>query len=184
MEHGRQDYGSRRSFLKKLNLLLSSLVAAIAVVPGIGYLLHPWLKDPISFQNKESRLGPVSQFKVGQPKKVTVSAGKKDAWQTTPEVTIGSVWVIRTQEKPPEFKVLSTVCPHLGCPVGQIKDGFHCPCHNSRFTARGERVEDSSKTNPSPRDMDTLAHRIEGGELICSFQKFRSGIAEQVALGS
>ncbi len=35
------------------------------------------------------------------------------------------------------FIALSLVCPHLGCTVDPVADGFACPCHGSRFDANG-----------------------------------------------
>jgi len=35
------------------------------------------------------------------------------------------------------FTALSLVCPHLGCTVDPVPDGFACPCHGSRFDANG-----------------------------------------------
>ena len=32
---------------------------------------------------------------------------------------------------------ISTVCTHLGCIVKPAADGFHCPCHGSRFSLEG-----------------------------------------------
>ena len=32
---------------------------------------------------------------------------------------------------------ISQVCTHLGCIVKAEADGFHCPCHGSRFTPEG-----------------------------------------------
>lgn len=32
---------------------------------------------------------------------------------------------------------LSKVCTHLGCIVKPDSEGFHCPCHGSRFSSEG-----------------------------------------------
>lgn len=174
----------RRSFLKTINILIGGTLAAVAAIPGIGYLLHPLCKDSITFKSQESRLGLINSFKVGTPKKITISAGRRDAWLTTPAVTVGSVWVIRTQEEPAEFTVLSTVCPHLGCPISHQKKGFLCPCHSSTFSAQGERIEANGKSSPSPRNMDSIPHRIDDGVLLCSYKKFRIGATHKIAMES
>lgn len=50
---------------------------------------------------------------------------------------------------------MSSICPHLGCIVTQLPEGqFDCPCHGSRFNARGEVY-----SGPSPRGLDWLEIR-------------------------
>jgi Rieske Fe-S protein len=68
------------------------------------------------------------------------------------------------------------VCPHLGCSVNALADGaFACPCHTSAFDATGKRV-----AGPAPRDLDSLATRIEDGFVAVDFRRFRIGVAEKV----
>jgi Rieske Fe-S protein len=172
----------RRSFLTQLNLLFGGLAAAAVAIPGLGYLLHPLRKNPISIQEGMSPLGAVNSFKMGQPQKVAINAARRDAWLTTPEVTIGAVWVVRSEEEAPEFTILSTICPHLGCPIAKAQKGFHCPCHNSRFEENGELIKDEGAANPSPRAMDSLEYRIENGVLLCRYQVFVPGRPEKSAL--
>ena len=44
------------------------------------------------------------------------------------------------------FSALSTNCPHLGCTIEAIADGFKCPCHGSKFDRHG-----AVKTGPATR---------------------------------
>jgi cytochrome b6-f complex iron-sulfur subunit len=44
---------------------------------------------------------------------------------------------------------ISTICTHLGCVVRPEADGFHCPCHGSRFAADGT-VERGPAPSPLP----------------------------------
>lgn len=46
------------------------------------------------------------------------------------------------------FYAVEAYCPHLGCLVRPLADGFACPCHQSRFTGTGER-----DSGPSPRGL-------------------------------
>ncbi len=39
-----------------------------------------------------------------------------------------------------ELTTVSAVCPHQRCLVRPTKRGFACPCHGSKFTARGDRT--------------------------------------------
>lgn len=43
---------------------------------------------------------------------------------------------------------ISAVCTHLGCIVRRSEQGFACPCHGSRYDARGRVVR-----GPAPRDL-------------------------------
>jgi cytochrome b6-f complex iron-sulfur subunit len=52
---------------------------------------------------------------------------------------------------------VSTVCTHLGCIVRSEADGFHCPCHGSRFAKDGSVVR-----GPAPRALTCLAVRKTG----------------------
>jgi nitrite reductase/ring-hydroxylating ferredoxin subunit len=47
---------------------------------------------------------------------------------------------------------LSRVCTHLGCIVKSEADGFHCPCHGSRFAPNGSVVK-----GPAPKALAWLA---------------------------
>jgi cytochrome b6-f complex iron-sulfur subunit len=49
---------------------------------------------------------------------------------------------------------ISTVCTHLGCIVKREADGFHCPCHGSRFHPDGTVLK-----GPAPAPLKWLAVR-------------------------
>jgi nitrite reductase/ring-hydroxylating ferredoxin subunit len=53
---------------------------------------------------------------------------------------------------------ISTICTHLGCIVKQAADGFHCPCHGSRFAPDGGVVR-----GPAPKALAWLAVTSVGG---------------------
>ena len=79
-----------------------------------------------------------------------------------------------------QFRILSPVCPHLGCSVRWItaQDHFVCPCHNGTFTAEGVRI-----SGPPPRSMDTLDAKVVDGMLKVRYKYFRQLVAgkEEVA---
>lgn len=56
---------------------------------------------------------------------------------------------------------ISLICPHLGCVVKPDADGFHCPCHGSRFLADG-----SVTKGPAPTSLPWLEVRGEGGSYV------------------
>jgi len=47
---------------------------------------------------------------------------------------------------------ISRVCTHLGCLVKSEADGFHCPCHGSRFAPNGAVVK-----GPAPKALPWVA---------------------------
>ena len=69
-----------------------------------------------------------------------------------------------------QFRILSPICPHLGCSVRWVGDEnkFICPCHSGSFTADGERI-----AGPPPRSMDSLESKVEDGVLKVRYQYFR-----------
>jgi len=54
---------------------------------------------------------------------------------------------------------ISRVCTHLGCLVKSEADGFHCPCHGSRFAPDGKVVK-----GPAPKALAWLSvTRVSAG---------------------
>jgi cytochrome b6-f complex iron-sulfur subunit len=53
---------------------------------------------------------------------------------------------------------VSMVCTHLGCIVKSAPDGFHCPCHGSRFAPDGSVVR-----GPAPKGLPWYAVTSAGG---------------------
>jgi Rieske Fe-S protein len=112
----------------------------------------------------------------GVPKRVQLVSDRNDAWTSEKHVELGSAWLIR---KGGAVTAFSSVCPHLGCAVNAEPDGtFSCPCHTSSFAADGACV-----SGPSPRGLDTLTTRIDGGVVVVDFRRFKVGTADRIALG-
>lgn len=114
----------------------------------------------------------VTDLDEGRPRRVALVADRVDAFSREKDVELGSVWIVRHGEAVTAF---SSVCPHLGCSINATDEGFTCPCHESAFTADGKRAG-----GPSPRDLDTLATRIEDGFVLVDYRRFRIGIPEKV----
>jgi cytochrome b6-f complex iron-sulfur subunit/menaquinol-cytochrome c reductase iron-sulfur subunit len=113
----------------------------------------------------------------GEPKKVSIVADQRDAWTLTKDVELGAVWLIRQGDR---VLALSATCPHLGCSVNRSADasGFACPCHTSTFDAAGHRT-----AGPSPRDMDPLDTRVDGGFVLVDFRRYRMSVPGRVEVG-
>lgn len=159
---------SRRKLLKLGVGALGCGLAAVPIVPALGYLVHPLRLGPgeagaMLAVGKRASFGAV-------PVRVDLYADRRDAWNRESNVKLGSCWVL---ERNGALQALSTSCPHLGCAVdfdaGASK--FKCPCHRSAFDLTG-KVEGG----PSPRPMDSLELEETNGLVAIRFQRFRQGV--------
>jgi menaquinol-cytochrome c reductase iron-sulfur subunit len=156
---------TRRSFLGGLLALGTSVVAALLAIP-----LGRFSLDPLWRTTSEvlwSDLGAAGDFaSIVAPVKVQVAIEQRDGWRKV--LSEKPVYVVKAPDGRP--RVLSAVCPHLGCSVGwnDAKGQFVCPCHNGAFTADGTLV-----SGPPPRGMDELDAMIEGGRLKVRYQYYR-----------
>ena len=101
-------------------------------------------------------LSEAAEFAGEEPIEKTISVTCRSGWSKTVEDV--SVYVLPQHEN----KVLSSVCPHEGCPIvwdGETKN-FLCPCHDSFFSDSGQRL-----TGMSTRDLTEYESRIENGKL-------------------
>jgi len=72
--------------------------------------------------------------------------------------------LVVTQPTAGQFRAYSSICPHQGCPVTQVQDGFIvCPCHGSRFAvATGQPTPDS----PAKSALVVEAVSVVGGTVV------------------
>ncbi|MEZ5307495.1 MAG: Rieske (2Fe-2S) protein [Pyrinomonadaceae bacterium] len=103
-----------------------------------------------------SDLGEIAEMEGTLPIAKTVTVETSTGWSKTVEDV--TVFVLPEDD----HKVLSSVCPHEGCPiVWEEKDKkFLCPCHDSLFTAKGKRL-----TGPAKDGMTELKSKIIDGTL-------------------
>lgn len=167
----------RRNFIYKACAIV--IGGAIAAVPGVAGLLV--LLDPL--RRKSTNGGAVLVARVealpenGEPRKFPVLATRVDAWNRTPNMPVGAVYLQRVGDR---VRALNVVCPHAGCFVDfrASQNHFHCPCHNSSFALDGKILDPKS---PSPRGLDELPVEIRGdGEIWVTFQNFRAGVHEKI----
>jgi menaquinol-cytochrome c reductase iron-sulfur subunit len=169
----------RRGFFKKL---ASNVIAAVITVVPLAAGLAVWF-DPVRRKNKAGgqmvRVAALNALpEDGVPRKFAVLASRVDAWNRSPESSIGAVYLRRTRgEKPRAFNV---VCPHAGCFVDYLesKNSYLCPCHNSTFALDGKINDPKS---PSPRGLDELEVEIRNqSEVWVKFQNYRAGVTEKI----
>lgn len=162
---GHVESSGRRSFLGAMLAVSGATVGILLAIPLVRFTTYPLRKS--GTETEWSEIGPVDDFSsITAPVAKTITFERRDAWQTASTQT--AVYVL--PKKDGEFRVLSPICPHLGCSVGWLADQneFICPCHNGSFTAEGERI-----AGPPPRSMDSLECKVDGGVLKVRYQYFR-----------
>jgi Rieske Fe-S protein len=160
---------SRRSFFGALLGVGGIAMSALLAIPVLRYVLYPLYSN--SALSKWSKVGMVDSLPaVGSPpvmKQITFR--NLDGWRET--VTTESVYVERTSDG--KIRVLSSICPHLGCTVQwrASRGDFQCPCHGSVFNQQGKLVK-----GPARRGMDPLPTKQEQGDLVVHFEYFREDV--------
>jgi Rieske Fe-S protein len=152
---------NRREAFKILGGLLTCGGGAIGIV-------HYLVRREAS-ADETVKLGPISEFPVGEFQKRAVTVTEHGTWLTGPvEKTL---WIRRNADD--TFLVFSGTCPHMNCTVNlTVARTFECPCHQSAFDAEGKVT-----SAPAPRALDTLEYRVSGdGALSVQFQNFRKGL--------
>jgi menaquinol-cytochrome c reductase iron-sulfur subunit len=166
---------NRRSFLGALLGVGSLFVGALLSVPLIRFTLFPLLRRTTEL--KSSPVGELSEFSsLTEPVMRTIKIEQVDGWRKA----ISEKAVYITKDKQGQLRVLTSVCPHLGCtvPWNKEKSQFVCPCHGGTFTMDGTRVG-----GPSLRGMDTLETSVEGGQIMVQFQYFRQLVSDKEVIG-
>jgi menaquinol-cytochrome c reductase iron-sulfur subunit len=166
---------SRRSFLAVLLGLGSFCVGTLLSVPLIRFALFPLLRR--TTEVKESPVGALSDFSsLTEPMMRTLKIEQVDGWRKA----VSEKVVYVTKDAEGQLRVLTSICPHLGCtvPWNKEKKQFVCPCHGATFAADGRRV-----SGPSLRGMDALETSIQDGQLLARFQYFRQLVADKEVIG-
>ncbi|MBO0801304.1 MAG: Rieske 2Fe-2S domain-containing protein [Blastocatellia bacterium] len=160
----------RRSFLGVIIGLITSGIAATLGLAIGRFIIVP----AFTASNSEQWIGagPLADIPEGKPVKRILAIAQEVGWGRF--TAAGSVWVIRNGDS---ITVFSAVCPHLGCSINTSANGFICPCHRSSWNGAGAKTG-----GPTPRDMDTLEHRIEDGALLVKYQSFKQGMAKKEAI--
>jgi menaquinol-cytochrome c reductase iron-sulfur subunit len=172
MDTYRQD---RRSFLGFLLTAVGGLVSAALAVPLVRFFAFPLRRqaEEVSW----SDVGNVDECRsLTAPAARTIDVKRIDGWRST--VAQSGIYILPAASGTP--RVLSSVCPHLGCSVRWIESQgkFVCPCHGGTFTAEGVHV-----SGPPLRAMDELESKVENGVLKVHFQLFRQLVAKKEPVG-
>jgi len=164
----------RRSFLGWLAGFLQAGIGLFLMIPAVRYVLHPALGSGAT-NEMWSDAGALSDVAVGEPQRKMLSITERDGWSQ--RVVEKTVWVIRNPDD--TVRVFTAVCPHLGCTINwktQSKN-FNCACHESYFDLAGRPL-----SGPSPRPMDTLEYKVEGGLLYVKHQNFKQAVPAKEVL--
>jgi len=168
------DSVSRRSFLTVLLGFVSVVMGAALSVPLIRFALHPLVATTTKIG--WSDVGKLDEFtSLTAPVKKLIKIDQRDAWRRI--VSEKPVYVL-----PPKdgvVRVLSPICPHLGCsiPWNEDKQEFICPCHTAIFAKDGSHI-----SGPAPRAMDDLETKVEDGMVKVHYQYFRQLIPQKEPL--
>ena len=166
---------SRRSFLGVLLGLGSVFVGALLSIPLLRFALFPLLRRTTEL--KESPVGALTEFSsLNELVMRTIQIEQVDGWRKT----ISEKVVYVTKDSQGQLRVLTSICPHLGCtvPWNKEKREFICPCHGATFTPDGTRV-----SGPSLRGMDPLETSVQNGQLLVRFQYFRQLVSDREVIG-
>jgi menaquinol-cytochrome c reductase iron-sulfur subunit len=170
------EINNRRRFLAVCTDGVVALLGACIAVPALAYVLAPvrrWTGRKGAGEDFQN-VGALEQLPLDQWHLVSLQLTQRDGWE---EVRLRhGVWVRRSKD-PAKIEVLSSICPHLGCPLNWHPDHaeFVCPCHGGVFDAQGRHI-----AGPPPRSMDSLEYRVENGYLFIRWQDFKVGVAERI----
>lgn len=167
--------GDRRSFLGALLGVGSVFIGGLLSVPLVRFALFPLLRRTTEL--KSSPVGTLSEFtNLREPVMRTIQIEQVDGWRKA--VSEKAVYITRDQQG--QLRVLTSICPHLGCtvPWNKEKNQFGCPCHGGTFAPDGTRI-----SGPSQRGMDALETSVEDGQLMVRFQYFRQLVSDKEVVG-
>jgi menaquinol-cytochrome c reductase iron-sulfur subunit len=169
---------TRRGFLDYLTGFVLLIIGLLFAIPVVVYLLAPLRRkgDGEVSEATFSDAGPLADIPPGQWQLVQLDVVRQDGWKKTRVKQ--AIWVRREGSGSEAIRIMSPICPHLGCPVNWHPDRkeFMCPCHGGVFNSDGEHV-----SGPPPRGLDPLAEfKVLNGHLWVRWQDFKIGVADRV----
>ena len=151
----RDDLEDRRSFHARLSVILSAVIGALIVLPGLGFVLAPIFKRT---KQKWRSVGKVDEFKEGSTVLVSFEDPSPEPWAGVTAKT--AAWLRCVSDV--EFIAFSINCRHLGCPVRWIDTAglFMCPCHGGVYYSDG-----TVAGGPPPEPLDRYQVRVRDGHV-------------------
>jgi menaquinol-cytochrome c reductase iron-sulfur subunit len=146
---------SRRRFLSRMSIALSTAVAAVVGVPVVGFLLSPLARK---VPRQWRAVGEADGFKVGETVSVTFDDASPLPWSGVTART--AAWLRRDDAE--TFTAFAVNCTHLGCPVRWLADPqlFLCPCHGGVYNSDG-----TVAAGPPPKPLPRYPVRVRNGRV-------------------
>lgn len=151
---GEEDSGRRR-FLARLAVAAGSLVAIMAGLPMISYILLPVSRK---MHRQWVSVGPADRFAMGETVLVSFENPSATPWAGVSGKS--GAWVRRVGDS--SFIAFVLNCSHLGCPVSWETSSklFFCPCHGSVYYADG-----TVAAGPAPFPLQRFRVRVRDGQV-------------------
>lgn len=165
---------TRRTFFASMLGVCSGAIASVIGLPILRYVLYP--VQSAAKGTNWTAIGDAQEFeKIASPVTKTIALTRRDGWREV--VSLQPVFVTRSDAG--QLRVLSPICPHLGCSVSwhENQKKFVCPCHGGQFGADGSRI-----SGPPPRGLDILDAQVNEGKLEVQFQYFRPNTPDRQLL--
>jgi|SRR6516165_11815375 Rieske Fe-S protein len=167
----------RRKFLSYFTTLVLTVIGFLVAIPALSYFWAPLRKKHHAEDSGDGFLdvGSLAEIPVGEWRLRSLEMAREDGWKKTK--VRHSFWVRRQGADGKDISILSSICPHLGCPINWHPDHsqFVCPCHGGLFDVTGEQTG-----GPPPRSMDSLDFEVRQGRLFVRWQDFKIGVATRV----
>jgi Rieske Fe-S protein len=161
------DGTDRRGALAWIVRGLGAALGALYAIPAVRYLASRRAESAA----RAIDVGAVDALPEGVPHRAPIRAAASDAWSTDGKAT-AAVFLVRHGET---VRALDATCPHTGCAVDWDGTRFRCPCHQSEFTADGDRT-----AGPAPRGLDPQTVEIKDGRIRVTYCRYRTGRTDRV----
>lgn len=158
----------KRNFIKGLTAAVLGFITLFLSIPFVSFLIPPTSGGS---ENKFIKVPNFPNIPIGKPTKLNFQDIDQQAFMVN--TIVYDIWVIKHAAD--KATVYSPLCPHLNCRYTYVNTQFACPCHGSIFNEEGKCTG-----GPSPRPLDTLPYKIEGGELYVQWKLYKAGIPEKV----
>ena len=173
--HATETSPDRRSYIGWLMGLCTAAVSAVLSWPLVRFTIYPLTAK--TTETKWSEIGPIADFgSLTVPVQRSITVEQLDGWRKTVSEKI----VYVTRDEAGKLRILSAICPHLGCSVQSIpsQKQFACPCHSATFTPTG-----TCTGGPSPRAMDSLESSVQNDRLMVRYRYYRQLVPDKEIIG-